>query len=111
MFLFGIQDEDGDGKNIALCAIRGNVSGFKKLLIPDWENWEYMVEVKLPLKKVFADNIGTSKTFSVTLSLHHIVALVRQDEILQFMLKHELSIDKWQESVIVSGEELNVSFI
>ena len=70
-----------------------------------------MVEVKLPLKKVFADNIGTSKTFSVTLSLHHIVALVRQDEILQFMLQHELSIDKWQESVIVSGEELNVSFI
>ena len=70
-----------------------------------------MVEVKLPLKKVYAQNIGTSKIFSVTLSLHHVVALARQDEILQYMLKHEFSIDKWQQPVTVNGDELKVTFI
>ena len=111
MFLLDIQDEDGDGRQIALCAIRGNILGFQNLFNPNWENWEYIVEVYLPLKKIYAQNIGTGKTYSVTLSLHHVVALVRRDEILKYMLKHESSIEKWQKSVTVNDDELKVTLI
>ena len=69
-----------------------------------------MVEVKLPLKKVYAQDIGTSKSFSVTLSLHHVVALVRQDDILKYMLKCESSIEKWQKPVTINDDELKVTF-
>ena len=111
MILFYIQPEEEDGKQIALYAIRGNIKGFKENFTSDWENWEYIVEVHLPLKKIYTQDIGTVKPFSVSLSLHHVVALVKQDDILQYMLKHESSIEKWQKHITVDDDQLKVTFM
>ena len=46
---------------IALCAIKGNFPDFEKHFMPDWENWEYKVEVNLSLKTIHTQNTQTDE--------------------------------------------------
>ena len=105
---------------IALSAIKGNISDFKKLFIPDWENWKYLVDVNLSLKSSEQNNDTNNEIpgeideqigqiFTITLLLHHLVAIMRQNEILQYMLKSESTAGKWHSSVSVSNPKLKVN--
>ena len=47
--------------------------------------------------------------FTITLSLHHLVAILKQNDILQYMLKSELTAGKWHSSVSVSNPKLKVN--
>ena len=112
------QDEDKNGKQIALCAIRGNLQGFQNLFNKDWEKWKYQVEVNLALRTLHAQNTELGETddtlgqiFTVTLSLTHLVALVRQNSILEYMLKTKHSLGKWDIPVSVNKPELVVGYL
>ena len=101
-----------------MCAIRGNLSGFQDLFNPNWEKWKYQVEVNLSLRTLHTQNTETGETddqlgqiFTVTLSLNHLVALVRQNGILQYMLNSEYSLGKWHIPVSVNNPELQVSHL
>ena len=100
-----------------MCAIRGNLSGFHDLFNPDWEKWKYQVEVNMSLRTLHAQKTELGETddtlgqiFTVTLSLTHLVALVRQNGILQYMLNSEYSLGKWNIPVSVNNPELQVSY-
>ena len=101
-----------------MCAIRGNLSGFHDLFNPNWEKWKYQVEVNLSLRTLHTQNTGTGKTdeqlgqiFTVTLSLNHLVALVRQNGILEYMLNSEYSFGKWHIPVSVNNPEWQVGYL
>ena len=47
--------------------------------------------------------------FTITLSLHHLVAILKQNDILQYMLKSEFTAGKWHSSVSVSNPKLKVN--
>ena len=106
------------GMKIALCAIKGNFPDFEKHFMPDWENWEYKVEVNLSLKTLQAnDNTNTEtgppddqlgQIFTLTLSLHHLVAIVRQNQILKYMLDSHFCSGKWHNAISVNNPTLQV---
>ena len=98
-----------------MCAIRGNLSGFHELFNPDWEKWKYQVEVNLSLRTLHPQNTELGETddtlgqvFTVTLSLNHLVAIVRQNGILQYMLNSEYFLGKWHIPVSVNNPEFQV---
>ena len=103
-----------------MCAIKGNLTDFHDLFIPDWENWKYQVEVNLSLRKLQTQNNEIGETddqlgqiFTLTLSLHHLVSLVGQNDILKFMLNSEYSLGKWHVPVSVNnpGFEVNYAYV
>ena len=103
---------------IALSAIKGNISDFEKLFNSDWEIWEYKVDVNLYLKTLQAnDNTNTEtgppddqlgQIFTLTLSLHHLVAIVRQNQILKYMLDSYFCSGKWHHAISVNNPTLQV---
>ena len=71
--------------------------------------------MNLSLKTIHTQNTQTEEhddqigqIFTVTLSLHHLVALVRQDDILRHMLKSKYTIGKWDNPVSVNHDDLKV---
>ena len=118
MKYFWLQNEDNDGMKIALSAIKGNFSDFKKHFNTDWENWEYKVEVNLSLKTLQANDNKNTETgpaddqlgqiFTLTLSLHHLVAIVRQNQILKHMLDSYFCNGKWHQAISVNNPTLQV---
>ena len=103
---------------IALSAIKGNIADFENRFNPDWENWEYKVEVNLSLKTLQANDNKNTETgpaddqlgqiFTLTLSLHHLVAIVRQNQILKCMLKSYFCSEKWHHAISVNNPTLQV---
>ena len=101
---------------IAQSAIKGNISDFKKLFIADWENWKYLVDVNLSLTsspdnelpEEVDEQIG--QIFTITLSLHHLVTILKQNDILQYMLKSEFTAGKWHSPVSVNYPKLKVNY-
>ena len=98
-----------------MCAIRGNLQGFQDLFNKDWEKWKYQVEVNLSLRALYPKNAEHVETddllgqiFTLTLSLHHLVAIVRQNQILKYMLDSYFCSGKWHNAISVNNPTLQV---
>ena len=104
---------------LAKCAVNGNVEEFENLLENHNNDYKYIVELKLPIKKKNSEISNTqlslkkfklggsiikgeNQSFVMTLTIHHLVVLLGEGdqhiEILKCLLKNpNFTVDDWKQ--------------